>query len=104
MLPKKELPAEEITGKGTSSTRAYLSCTYMRLPAAEVCFETRTINLPTGNLFRDILNLAAAETLRRGIPRSTFPENCLWISPQRLLPPACVRPNALARSSLPHTG
>src|SRR5258706_11976670 len=82
-FPKEELPSEKITGKGASSTRANLSCTCERLPAAEVCFEARTIDLPTWNVFRDFLNLAARQTLRRRIIRSTFPENSLWISPGR---------------------
>src|SRR5439155_9323513 len=45
-----------------------------RLPAAEVCFEASTTNLPAGNVLCDVLDLAAPETVRRRISRPTLPE------------------------------
>jgi putative transposase len=49
---------EKSTGKGTSSTRAELSCYSRAALAAEVCFETRTPDFSTWNLFRKFLNVA----------------------------------------------
>src|SRR6266699_2278661 len=45
-----------------------------RLPAAEVCFEASTTNLPAGNVLCDVLDLAAPETVRRRMSRPTLPE------------------------------
>jgi hypothetical protein len=104
MLPKSEQRRHYFEREGHDFQSCRRKLPIKRLPAAEVCREAYPNNIPAGHVFRNFLNLAKSEIIRRRNIRKIISENRIRLQTSWIVSAPCLCLNAGTRTFVADSG